>query len=94
MRGIEQDLIREVQPQLDALKSRVDNPENWLQDFECEINFRLSAGKDDTEYDKEESENVIIIRRQHCSESVKESLRTDKGINWNEFEDWEGHHDA
>ena len=84
---IEVQLVREVQPQVKALQARVDDPEDWLQDFECEISLRFSVGSDDPYYDEEDSENVLLTR-EHSYSTIHAHYndRVVDGINWNMYE--------
>lgn len=84
---IEVQLVREVQPQVSALQARVDDPEDWLQDFECEISLRFSVGADDPYYDEEDSENALITRQHsYCMIYDHYNDRVSDGINWNMYE--------
>jgi hypothetical protein len=89
---IEKDIIKEALPQLESLQARVDDPDDWLQDYYCECKLCFSLRQDDPDYDEENSENVII-KRSHGFSMIKEMYdhQINEGINWNEFEGWEGH---
>jgi hypothetical protein len=94
---MEVQLVREVQPQVDALQARVDDLEDWLQDFECRILLRFSVGTDDPDYDEEDSENVLLTRK-HSYSTIHDHYndRVVDGINWNMYErldcDWHPMH--
>lgn len=88
---IEEQLVREVQPQVEALQARVDDPEDWLQDFECEISLRFSVSADDPDYDEEDSENALLTR-EHSYDTIHAHYndRVVDGINWNMYEKRDG----
>jgi hypothetical protein len=89
---IEKRLMLALQPQVDALQMRVDDPEDYLQEFDCEVVLCFLVGEGDPDYDAENDDNCII-KREHCFNIIKtmrdHQLHDD--INWNEFENWENH---
>jgi hypothetical protein len=91
MTKIEEQLVRELFPQVQALQARVDDPEDWLQDFECDITLRFYVGADDPDYDEENSDNVLITR-EHGFDLIHDlyNSRVVEGINWNMYEQRDG----
>jgi hypothetical protein len=88
---IEKDLLNESMPKIETLQKRVDDPDDWLEDFECECKLRFSLRTDDLDYDEEDSENVIIELKEYMKGHVRGEFGMADGVNHNEFERWEGH---
>lgn len=91
LKAIEQQIVTQVQPQLDALNARVEDPNDWLEDYECECVLMFSIGKNDPDY-SENSDNFIVKEKIYIlkDEPVYESLLIN-GTNWNMFEHKENH---
>ena len=89
---IEMDIVREALPQLAKLQARVNDPDDWLQDYECDCKLRFSLRHDDAFYDEEDSENVIVDLREYLKGITdgKGCLLGD-GRNWNEFRHQQDH---
>ena len=90
---IEKDIVNEALPQLKSLHARVNDPDDWLQDYECDCKLRFSLRHDDPDYDEEDSENVIVDLREYLKgmEEKDKHWGLADGNNHNEFEHWEDH---
>ncbi len=89
---IEQQLAKEIQPQLDALNTRLASSSDWLHDYECEGEVTFSIGEADPDYDADHSENWLVKLPLYFSKTknVEQVLMID-GSNWNEFRNRDGH---
>lgn len=90
---IEKNIVSEALPQIKILQARVNDPDDWLQDYECDCKLRFSLRHDDASYDEEDSENVIVDLREYLKvlEDKEEHWGMADGNNHNEFEHWETH---
>lgn len=88
---IEKDVLHESMLQIELLQKRVDDPDDWLEDYECECKFRFSLREDDQDYDEENSENVVIELTEYLKGHSRGEFGLADGENHNEFQHWEWH---
>ena len=89
---IERQVTQEALALFAQLDARVQDPQDWLSDYEIELEVRFWLREDDPAY-QEDYDNILATRREDLKlqRHLPEPLGIDDGINHNVFQGMDGH---
>ena len=89
---IEQQVTREALALFAQLDARVQDPQDWLSDYEIELEVRFWLREDDPAY-QEDDDNILATLKEHLKlqRHLPEPFGIDDGINHNIFQGMDGH---
>ena len=89
---IERQVTQEALALFAQLDARVQDPEDWLSDYEIELEVRFWLREDDPAY-QEGYDNILATRREDLKlqRGLPEHFGIDDGINHNVFQGMDGH---
>ncbi len=97
---IERHVKREALDRIAQLDARVHHPDDWLSDYELELEVSFWLREDDPAF-KEDDDNILVTLKESLKLTLKESLKPlrdpadyfgiDDGINHNAFQQRDGH---
>ena len=90
---IEEKLYKEMSRQFETVQKRVEDKNDWLTDFELEVEISFWLGEDDPAYEEDDDNDIITLKDSfmlHDYENPKGWLLND-GFNHSEFPYWKEH---
>jgi len=89
---IERQVTQDARTLFAQLDARVQDPQDWLFDYEVELEVQCWLRGDDPAY-QEDDDNILATLKEHLKlqRSLPEPLGIDDGINHNVFQGIDGH---
>lgn len=86
---LEKHIRKEVYEKIDQLKKRVEDPYDWINDYEIDIYIMFHLREDDPAYSDEDDNVVVQMWESPPSEKMYERWWIGDGVNHNEFQHWD-----
>jgi len=89
---IERQVTQDARTLFAQLDARVQDPQDWLYDYEIELEVQCWLREDDPAY-QEDDDNILATLKEHLKlqRSLPEPFGIDDGINHNIFQGMDGH---
>jgi hypothetical protein len=87
---IEYHIQREATALNTHLQTRVQDPADWLSDYEIELEVEVCLREDDPAF-QEDDDNILATLRERLKGCAQHDFGIDDGTNHNAFQQMEGH---